>query len=182
MTDNSMHARQPPPIAIRRLDPTERRCVDGDLVALAQRIQLAPPYSYRTDDVPHAEEWFTALVRDSDVVFTASTDRPVGHCIAHALDRRPQGHEIADLTGVDLATTMYIAELAVDESVRRRGLAIRLLHAAMWSCAPGPRHTSSALSLATHQRSRYTTAPGSPSSSTPTRTTGAAHAYSWRDP
>ncbi|MQA81039.1 MAG: GNAT family N-acetyltransferase [Streptosporangiales bacterium] len=133
---NGTRGRADATLRIHALRDQERRSADPALVALVQLIQEQPPYSYRADEVPHASTWFTALLSNSTVAYTASTDRPVAYCVLMPLRRRPDGEKLATLTGVDLERTLYIAELGADPSIRRRGVATRLLLAGLSSAPP----------------------------------------------
>lgn len=97
------------------------------LLDLVDHVQVSEPYSYRPGEVASPEEWFPPLVDRSDLTLLAYRpgDRPVGYCVAIGLVDYPAA-AAAEL-GVEPASTVYLAELAVSPGVRRRGIASTLL-------------------------------------------------------
>ncbi|TCC50639.1 GNAT family N-acetyltransferase [Kribbella capetownensis] len=110
---------------LSELTSTER---DQALVHLVERIQHSPPYSYRTGEIRAASQWFPPLVSKSrETVIAELDERPVGYCVSLPIAAYGQLDNLLGELAVDPATTEYLAELGVDETVRRQGIASALL-------------------------------------------------------
>lgn len=99
---------------------------------LVQAVATGPPYNYQPGEIAAAAEWFPALVATTDLTFLHydDADRPIGYCLAVPLERHKSVQPVVAQLGVDVAHTLYIAELGVARGHRRRGVATRLLRAA----------------------------------------------------
>lgn len=103
------------------------------LLDLVDRVQREPPYSYRSDEAPPAADWFPALALRTDLTFIAyrSTTQPVGYCVALPLLEYQHAADVVAVLDGDPTATLYLAELAVATSARRRGLAGTLVERAL---------------------------------------------------
>lgn len=100
----------------------------GALLELVDQIQVTPPYSYAPGEIPASRDWFPGLVERSDLTFVAfDGDAPIGYCTALTWNGYGRLHDYAEPLGIDPATTMYVAELGVAPTARRRGIASSLL-------------------------------------------------------
>jgi ribosomal protein S18 acetylase RimI-like enzyme len=101
---------------------------DSDLVDLVERIQEGPPYFYKPGEIRPAVSWFPELVETARVALVATVGgRPVGYCVSLPIETYGKLKDVLPQLGVDPATTEYLAEMGVDESVRRHGIASALL-------------------------------------------------------
>jgi ribosomal protein S18 acetylase RimI-like enzyme len=108
---------------------------DSALCDLVERIQQQPPYSYKPGEIRAAASWFPPLVAMARVALVATLGgRPVGYCVSLPIETYGKLNDLLPQLGVEPATTEYLAELGVDTSVRRQGIASALLegmHAAL---------------------------------------------------
>lgn len=117
-------------VAIRIIDsweslPAESRSA---ITVLVERIQQEPPYSYKSGEIEPAAAWFPQLVRRARVALVAeSGGRPVGYCVSLPVKDYGKLDDLMPQLPVDPNTTEYLAELGVDGSLRRKGVATALL-------------------------------------------------------
>ncbi|WP_165554460.1 GNAT family N-acetyltransferase [Kribbella capetownensis] len=101
---------------------------DQALLSLIERIQQSPPYSYRAGEIRPASQWVPPLVAASRLTVIAELDKtPVGYCVSLPISTYGKLDGLLGELEIDPATTEYLAELGVDETVRRQGIASRLL-------------------------------------------------------
>ncbi|MEU4389880.1 GNAT family N-acetyltransferase [Kribbella sp. NPDC023855] len=117
-------------VSVRALD---RQDFDGDpagtaLIALVESIQQQPPYSYQPGEIRPASSWFPALLATSRLALVATADEhPVGYCVSLPITAYGKLDDLIPQLQLDPATTEYLAELGVDSSRRRHGIASTLL-------------------------------------------------------
>jgi ribosomal protein S18 acetylase RimI-like enzyme len=98
------------------------------LFELVDQISASPPYSYAPGEISPTEVWFPALLRKAELTVVAVRDsRVLGYCVALPFDDYGKLGDYARSLGIDASTTMYVAELGVEPSQRRQGIAGRLL-------------------------------------------------------
>ncbi len=98
------------------------------LTELVERIQQEPPYSYQPGEIRPATTWFPALLAKSRLALVATMhNQPVGYCVGLPVTAYGKVDDLLPQLQVDPETTEYLAELGVDGTVRRRGVASTLL-------------------------------------------------------
>lgn len=99
------------------------------MLELVHEVQTTPPYCYGPDEAAPVGQWFPALIDRADQAFLAYRPEtaPVGYCVALPLADHHEAAQIAELLGVDLDQTRYLAELAVAAPGRRQEIASALL-------------------------------------------------------
>ncbi|MEU4290823.1 GNAT family N-acetyltransferase [Kribbella sp. NPDC026596] len=101
---------------------------ESALLDLVERIQQEPPYSYKPGEIRPAADWFPPLVEKSHVALVATAgSRPVGYCVSLPVVTYGKLNDLLSQLAIEPETTEYLAELAVDSSVRRQGIASAVL-------------------------------------------------------